>query len=142
MKKLGGILVAVSIAFVVFSVVYAAKYEKLREDYRRTGYTGDYDAFKRNADRIHSVVKPVSLAYFGLFLALFIRAVRVPIRRAVSIVGIVAAVFMGLWSAMLDGGISFDEVYPAWIVAALVLPGLVFAVVQPASRGHEAAVAA
>ena len=141
-----GFVLVVSIAFVAFSAVLGGRYEKLREDWYRSGGIGYSDptsaqaaqerAEKARIDaaqgRIHSIVKPVSIAYYLLLLGFFVRAWRLSPWRKVAILGGVASLIMTLWSMMVGPGASFDEVYPAWIVAALVLPALAL-IVRPAA---------
>lgn len=152
MRSYRNFLVVVSLAFVVFSAVFGARYTKLREDRRSIGrYSYGNPTREQSAreeaeqnridaaqDGIHSLVKPVSIAYYLLCLGFFIRVVKASPWRKLAIFGAVACVFMTLWSLVVGPGASFDEVYPAWIVAGIVLP-LLQLVVLPAPAQDKAA---
>ena len=44
--------------------------------------------------------------------------------RVAGSVAVVICVAMAFWSLLLSGAVGFDEVYPAWILAALGFAGL------------------
>jgi hypothetical protein len=140
MNGFRGLLVATSVAFAVFSGAYGVKYDNVR-------HTRDFSWSGRSVDptpeleSIHAKVKPVSIVYFLFSLGFFARAVRRSPWRKVCVFAIVASAVMILWSAGLDGGASFDEVYPAWIVAAIVIGSLQL-VVSSAARPESPAPAA
>jgi hypothetical protein len=137
MNGLRGLLVATSVAFAVFSGAYGAKYDEVR-------HAGGFSWSARSVDRtpelesIHATVKPVSIVYFLFSLGLFARAVRRSPWRKLCVLGIVASAFMTFWSALLSGAVSFDEVYPAWVVAAAVI-GTLQLVVSSAARPESPA---
>jgi len=151
MRTYRGVVVVFSFAFLLFSAVFGARYDKLRKDDWNIGYdpySTPAQAAQERAksarveaaqERIHSIVKPVSLAYYLLLLGFFVRAWRVSPWRKVAILGGVASLFMTAWSMIVSRGASFDEVYPAWIVAALVLPALSLVVLPAASAEVKAA---
>jgi hypothetical protein len=137
-----GLLLA-SAAFLVFSAVYGGRYTKLgkdRDSIGRYSYGASAAEVARqlrerariddDRDEIHSIVKVVSIVYFVTCLGFFVAAWRVSPRRKLAILGAVACVVMTLWSLLVDDGISFDEVYPAWIVAAIVFGALQLAMLE------------
>jgi hypothetical protein len=130
MKSLLGILVTVSVAFGVFSAASGASYEAARR-----GRFGGYASLDARPDqgkmrRIHAVVKPVSILFFLGGLSAFVKGLRVT-RRKVAIAGILVCALMAAWSALLGPAVSFDEVYPAWILATVVLIAVQVAVFRP-----------
>jgi hypothetical protein len=134
MRNLQVVLVVAALAFGVFSVFFGLKDSEIRGRWRMDETTAQEDRRHHEQDQIQSIVKPVSLAYFLFCLGFFIRAWKVSPRRWVAVVGAVGSLVMVLWSVLLDGGgISFDEVYPAWILAAVVLPILQSLTLRPAA---------
>lgn len=144
MKSYRNFLIVASLAFLAFSVVYGAKASELSKDWSSVFYSYsqspdreerdriEYARIAAEKDRVHAIVKPVSIAYYLLCLGFFGAVARHSHRRKLAILGVVACAFMTLWSILVGPRISFDEVYPAWIVAAIVLVVLQLVVSSPA----------
>jgi len=153
MRTYRGVVVVLSVVFLLFSAVMGARYDKLRKDRDSIGRynygisTPEQDARDQAEhvridgaqERIHSIVKPVSMTYYLMCLSFFVRAWGWSPSRKTAILGAVASLVMTVWSVGIDGGVSFDEVYPAWIVAALVLPALSMVVLPAKPAAVEAA---
>lgn len=107
----------VSAAFLLLSVVYGMQnVDSSIETY------SDYFA------RIHGIVQPASYAYFLLCLGFFSFLTWSSSNlRWQNAFGCVVSLAMLVWSTMLSSAISFNEVFAAWIAAALVLGGLAVA---------------
>jgi len=131
MKGFAGLVVALS-AFVVFSVTYGARYGRLRgyERYEQT-------AAERN--EIHSTVKAVSIPYYLLCLGFFVGVLRNSVLRKTPIAGILICVVMILWSLILSSAVSFDEVFLAWVGAAVLLAILQLVARNSLARGRTPA---
>ena len=151
MRSYRNLLILASLAFIVFSAVNGVKYEKLREEMWTAGRYSfapapaakERDAARRarielRQDKIHSLVKPTSIAYFLLCLGFFVRVWSTSSWRKLALVGAFVSLAMILWSLLLGPAVSFDEVYPAWIAAAVVLL-ILHLVVLPRGAAQEKA---
>ncbi len=72
---------------------------------------------------LHSTVKVVSLIFyvpaFGVFLLGYRKASAGRWRYAL-LLGMAGTLLMSFWSLILSGQVSFDEVWPAWLLASLL----------------------
>ena len=112
MKGFAWFLVALSLAFVVFSITYGVRYGRLRGVDR-------YE--ERERYEIHSTVKAVSIPYYLLCLGFFVGVLRTSPLQKSPIAGILVSVVMTAWSFILGSAVSFDEVFLAWVGAAVLL---------------------
>ena len=124
MKGFAWFLVAFSLVFVVCSVVLGMQAGEIN-------FYDRYEAGVAERDAVHSIVQMMSVPYFLLGLVLF--ALSLKVRKGVAIAGLVVSVLMLAWSLMLSGHVSFDEVFPAWVVAGLVLGTLQFMLARSAA---------
>ena len=122
MKGVAWLLVAVSLLFVVCSIVLGVIAGDIN-------YYGNYAAAVEERDALHLMVQLVSVPYFLISLVVF--ALNLRYRKGVCITGIIISVAMLLWSLVLSGAVSFDEVFPAWIAAGIVLAVLQFRLTRP-----------
>ena len=121
MKTLHVTLCILSACFIIFSLTFASKVNRARN-----GYPPDYAQIVRKTDALHHVIKPVSLVYFLGAFGVFAAGLKKS--KTLSIIAATVALLMAGWSCLLSGAISFDEVYPAWMVAASVIGVLSFVV--------------
>ena len=117
MKGFAWFMVAASLLFVVCSIVLGMQAGDI-------SFYDRYEAAAAERDDLHFTVQLLSVPYFLLSLVLF--ALNLKARKGVGIAGILISVVMLLWSLILSGGVSFDEVFPAWILAGIVLATLQF----------------
>jgi hypothetical protein len=129
MKRFAVVLVAASVGFAAFSAYYGQRYDYL-SDY----FSGRWRQTSSERNDIHVLVKAVSLPYFLVALSFFSRAYKACGRRAASVAGMLGAVAMTGWTLIVGNAASFDEVYPAWIAAAVVIGGLAGAVAKAPPR--------
>jgi hypothetical protein len=81
-------------------------------------------------DNLHLLAKIPSVVYFGAAMVAFFAAARSPglsngLRMTLRITSGLCLAMLA-WSFLLSGRVSMDEVFPAWIVAALLVGGLSF----------------
>lgn len=124
MRALAGFLTLASIALGAFSIANGYRYGQLRDEGWR--YSRRNDALlerrvEREQQEIHTMVKAVSIPYFLLTLGLFVGVLRSTPRRKGPIAAIVICVLMLGWTLIVSSAASFDEVYPAWVVATVIL---------------------
>lgn len=105
---------------------YDAAWREYREKTDRV-----YERWESDRNSIHNQIRWVSIAVFLCYLALYIMTVRDRLRTKprliLGITGISCAVFMLGWSVILSGGISFNEVWLAWVAAAVINCGMLVA---------------
>ena len=101
-----------SAAFAVFSAVYGVQSADIASE-----------TYYQFLDRVHGVVMPVSLVYFAACLAFFslIAWKGASPRRWLPLGALALCLVMLIWTTMLGPAISFNEVYPAWMGAGIVL---------------------
>jgi hypothetical protein len=125
-------LTLASVAFMAFSWVYGEKIDDLRASLWRRDNGGRsreeadraYASFESRRSELHQVVTVASVVYYvGAAAILFVafRSTRRKGWRIALVAGAVVALVMAAWSLLLSGAISFDEVFPAWLVASGVL---------------------
>ena len=68
-----------------------------------------------------STVKAISIPYYLVSLGFFVGVLRATSLRKTSIVAIFVCVVMVAWSLILSARASFDEVYLAWVAAAIII---------------------
>ena len=122
MKAFLLILSGLSLMFAIVSGVLGVQSTQLRSDYSWNSDEGDsFEQFERDRADLHLVVQGVSVPYFLVCGVAFGLSLALLSRRVLPIIGIVISLSMLLWSFAIGPGASFDEVFPAWILAALVL---------------------
>jgi hypothetical protein len=130
MKNLTRLLVAISLGFVVFSIILGLQVAAIDFDDR-------YDEASAERNDLHSVVQVVSISYFLLSLVPFVVSLKAR-GRLVPIVGILVCVVMTVWSLILSGAVSFDEVYPAWAGTGVLLAVLQVMLLRAPATGNGA----
>jgi hypothetical protein len=130
MKGFAAFIVAASVAFAAFSGYYGSEYDDARGLY----FTDRRPAAVSEMSDIHTTVKAVSLPYFLVALSFFSRAYKAFGRRGASAAGMLGSLAMTGWTLIVGPAASFDEVYPAWIAAAVVIGGLAAAVAKAPAR--------
>jgi hypothetical protein len=118
MKGLAVALIVVSLGFGIFSVAYGLEYGEHR-NYRADPETSRLDDIAK--DEIHTTVKAVSIPFFLFCLGFFAKAVMRRGARKFAIPGILISFVMFGWTLLLSRAVSFDEVFVAWVAAALLL---------------------
>lgn len=125
MKALAGLLVAASVAFCIFSIAQGNSYGRLRQDYSRAYNYPNKEQIQSRVEtsqgELLSTVKVVSSLYYLLSLGFFVGVLKTTPRRTGPIIGIVICVVMLGWTLILSRAASFDEVYPGWVAAAILL---------------------
>ena len=123
-------LTLASVAFMAFSWVCGQMMNDLRADLWGRDVAGRsraeadraWAAFEKDRSDLHLVVKLVSVVYFlGAAAILFVGSQKSAGRKGWRIslwVGSVVALIMAVWSLLLSGAISFDEVFGAWLGAS------------------------
>ncbi len=109
-----GVILLASIAMIVFSCVVAYEIGDLpRKDYSR---------FSRDLSNLHAIVKAVSLTVFLSTFFVFLLGYRGTSagsrQRYALLLGMLGCLVIAFWSLLLSGGVSFDEVWPAWVIAS------------------------
>ena len=122
------VLALVSLAFMGFSWIYGQKMNDLGDKLwsnsdNRSRIEQDiaFAAFERDRSNLHLVVKAVSAVYFLGAAAVFAMGGKQAAGKGWKItlwVSVAISIVMLLWSLMLSGAISFDDVFPAWLAAA------------------------
>ncbi len=135
---------------IVFSVVFiflgAFYMDEISSAERRDYYTNDYSygsydyiydsynySYSNEADDLTFEIAVISMFFFLLFLAVdLLGLIKVKTRttKVLSIIGISLSGIFLLWNFALmasGGGISYDEVYPAYVLYSLVI--LAFSIV-------------
>lgn len=139
MKVLSIILVALTLPFLILSVVYGIESGDLRSGSWGLGDAA-YQAARQQQQKLHLIVMAFSIPYFLLALGTFITSAiqsRSKGWRSVGFLAAFVALAMTGWSLLLSGAISFDETFPAWLVAG-VLFGILGIVSLTQSQGHPA----
>jgi len=120
------VLAVLSLCFLAVVVRYGLRIDATR----RAQYGAEDDQIEHLRQSLSDdqlIVTAASLGYYAFAGAVMsIGAVagrKLPWRLALGI-ATAGCVGMAIWSLLLSGAISFDEVYPAWIVFTLLLAGL------------------
>lgn len=135
MKATFCIVAAVSVMFGIFSVVCGAEAMGQHPSYRygqsRTESERAYERFERSRRKLHNIVRGVSIPFFlaclGVFGTSFFRSKGRRAWRVSASIGMAVALLMTGWSCILSGGVSFNEVFAAWIGASVLFAGLALA---------------
>ncbi len=87
----------------------------------------EFEDFEKARTSAHEKVSAYSLPYFGSCAVLFtLAAFGGPRHRRKFIAGAAGGVLMFVWTLLLSGSVSFNEVGIAWIVAAVLFGVLSF----------------
>lgn len=130
MKILITTLLALTVPFLILSVVYGIEAGDVR---LRLWEQSDaaFQASRKKQQTLHVIVMAFSLPYFLLALGTFVTSAIQSDTKGWRIGGYVAAfaaLAMVIWSILLSVAVSFDEVFPAWLVAGVLfgLFGILF----------------
>ncbi|MEE8105956.1 MAG: toll/interleukin-1 receptor domain-containing protein [Planctomycetota bacterium] len=112
-----GALLVASLAFIVFCIHSAVVYD------------GRWGSWDRSAEAdLHARVTIVSLVFYGsVFVVLLIglrKRARLRYWRHALGFGLLGCVGMAIWSLLLSSLISFNEVWPAWLISGAYFAGL------------------
>jgi hypothetical protein len=132
MKALIRFLAAASI-IVLAGAIYLSQQVSSAKSERYSSRSDDDDTERRIEERIdhlHLLAKIPSVIYFGAAALAFFAASRGPglsngLRMTLRITSGLSIAMLA-WSLLLSSRVSMDEVFPAWIVAALLIGGLSF----------------
>ncbi len=125
MKVFAVLLVALSVAFGIFSIANGVSYDELNSAWSRSYDHPDRERIRariaQSQEEVLSTVKAISIPYYLVSLGFFVGVLRATSLRKTSIVAIFVCVVMVAWSLILSARASFDEVYLAWVAAAIII---------------------
>lgn len=122
MKVLTIVLLALSVPFLILSMVYGIEAGSLRSSSWGQGDAA-FQAARQKQQTLHLIVMAFSIPYFLVALGTFVASGLLSRGKGWRIVGFVAgflALVMVVWTLMLSGAVSYDEVFPAWLVAGVL----------------------
>lgn len=122
MKAAYASLAVLAICFAAFSAYYGNRIGANRPSFDATDE--EFHAYRQQQRTDHEIIKLVSVPFFlGACSVMSLALVQGgtvtwKICQAIAIAG---ALGMGIWTLLLDAAVSFDEVYAAWVIFALLL---------------------
>jgi hypothetical protein len=137
MKLLLGGFLGLTILFLAASVYLGLQASEMRAAAWDAGNRG-YENSRSQLTELHMIVMGYSLPYFALGLAAFMALALksgATVWRIGGGFGALVALGMIGWTLLLSGAISFDETYPAWIVAGVLLGALGVAALVGGTQG-------
>lgn len=122
MKVLTIILLAITLPFLILSIVYGIEAGDLRGNSWRQGDAA-FRAARQQQEKLHLIVMAFSIPYFLLALGTLVMSAiqsRPKGWRIVCSIAGFVALSMIVWTILLSGAVSYDEVFPAWLVAGVL----------------------
>lgn len=137
LRRLHGLAFLAYVLFGVFSALKGVEIHLLRVEYNMMHLL---DATERVYVDKTEFFALLSLLFFAFVLALFLYSLRITqaAKRAMAFFGAFIALIMLVWSLLMKVSpthISFDEVYPAWLAALMLL--LICSLVLFRIREHQ-----
>ena len=126
-----GVFVFMLASYPRYSSSRSSSYSSYSSSYKSIDGENSFKQWEKTRDKYHLVIKLASIPFFIAGAGVFFAVGWYPSRRKwlkiVPWLAVIGCFAMMLWSFLLSGAISFNEVGIAWIVAAIVLAGVAVA---------------